>query len=346
MIKVLIVDDSAMVRQVLARQLGNDPDLEIVGTAPDPFVARDLILSTRPDVVTLDIEMPRMDGVTFLRKLMRYHPVPVIIVSSVAPSGSQVALDALDAGAVAVMSKPGAAYQVGDLTDELIQNVKMASRVNCSLLAKRAAVSNSEPKRLKALGRTTNQVLAIGASTGGTVALEEILKIMPQNTPGTVITQHMPEAFTKGFADRLNGLSAMNVKEAEDGDSVITGVALVAPGNKHLLLRRSGARYYVNVKDGPPVNRHRPSVDVMFRSVALTAGNNAVGVILTGMGADGAKGLLEMKTAGARTIAQDEASCVVFGMPKVAIELGGAERVLGLERIPAEILSLVEERGD
>jgi two-component system chemotaxis response regulator CheB len=339
--RVLVVDDSAVVRQIFSRELAKDPELEVVGSAPDPYVARDLIVQLKPDVLTLDLEMPRMDGNTFLRKLMHYYPLPVVVVSSLTPAGGELAMEALAAGAVDVLCKPGAAFTVGDMTGQLIQKVKAAARVNMKARAHRpAAPPQAQPA--KALSRTTNQILAIGASTGGTVALEAILRAMPPNAPGIVITQHMPEMFTKYFADRLDQIAQLQVREGADGDSVVPGVALIAPGNKHMLLKRSGARYYVNVRDGPRVNLHRPSVDVMFRSVAQAAGRNAVGVILTGMGGDGAQGLLEMKTAGARTLAQDEASCVVFGMPKVAIELGAADKVVALDAMPAEILRAVE----
>ncbi len=337
-IRVLVVDDSAVVRQIFQRELSSCPDLEVVGTAPDPFVARDMIVALSPDVVVLDVEMPRMDGVTFLRKLMRYHPLPVIVVSSLTEAGSELALAALAAGAVEVMCKPGAAYTVGDMVADLVEQIKAASRVD---MKKRVLDAPQVTRLSLALARTTQQVLAIGASTGGTVAIEEILVALPANAPGTVITQHMPALFTKSFADRLNGLCAVEVREACDGDSVVSGVVLIAPGDHHLLLRRSGARYYVNVKTGPLVNRHRPSVDVMFRSVAQTAGKNAVGVILTGMGADGAKGMLEMKNAGAVNIAQDEQSCIVFGMPKVAIEQGGVDEILPLNQIARRVLELV-----
>ena len=341
MIRVLVVDDSAIVRQIFAAELAKDPELEVVGAAPDPYVARDMIVQLKPDVLTLDIEMPRMDGLTFLRKLMKFYPLPVVIVSSLTQKGSAMAMDALHSGAVDVVCKPGAAYTVGNMAEDLIEKVKTAAVVD--MKKKLLSFKENAPSTiLSALKKTTNKVLAIGASTGGTVALETILKILPHNTPGTVITQHMPESFTASFAERLNGLCRIEVREAKDGDSVATGVALIAPGNRHLLLRRSGARYYVNVKDGPLVNRHRPSVDVMFRSVAKTAGANAIGVILTGMGSDGAKGLLEMKRNGAETIAQDETSCVVFGMPKVAIELGGVDEVCHLSVIPQKILKLAE----
>ncbi len=335
MIKVLVVDDSAVVRQILQSALSADPEIEVVGTAPDPFVARDLIVQRKPDVVTLDVEMPRMDGITFLRKLMHYFPLPVIVVSSLTPEGSGLALDALASGAVEVMCKPGAAFTVGDMGDELVEKVKIASRAKVKQIDRspRGAVST-------ALGRTTNKVIAMGASTGGTVALESILSRMPVDAPGIVIAQHMPAMFTKQFAERMNQVSEMEVREAADGDSVVPGVALIAPGDYHMLLKRSGARYFVNVKTGPMVHRQRPAVEVLFRSVARAAGRNAVGVLLTGMGVDGAQGLLDMRQTGALTIAQDEASSVVFGMPRAAIELGAAERVLGLDKIPAEMLRL------
>jgi two-component system, chemotaxis family, protein-glutamate methylesterase/glutaminase len=337
-VRIIVVDDSAIVRQILATELAKDPDIRVVGTAPDPFVARDMIVQHRPDVVTLDIEMPRMDGLTFLRKLMKHFPLPVLIVSSLTPAGSAIAIEALRAGAVDVVCKPGAAYSVGHMSADLREKIKAAASVD---IRKKIAALAAQPQALlPSLSKTTNKVLAIGSSTGGTVALENILTVMPANTPGTIITQHMPEMFTKSFAQRLDGVSRMQIKEASDGDSVVTGVALVAPGGKHLLLKRSGARYYVQVSDGPLVNHHKPSVDVMFRSTAQTAGANAIGVILTGMGKDGAAGLLEMQGAGAPTIAQDEASCVVFGMPKAAIELGAADRVVSLDLIPGAIAEL------
>ncbi len=341
MTKVLIVDDSALVRQIFGRELSRDPSIEVVGSAPDPYVARDMILKYKPDVITLDIEMPRMDGITFLRKLMKFHPLPIIIVSSLTPAGSQLALDALDSGAVEVICKPGAAYTVGEMVLNLADKLKAASVVD---IKKRVVgmKKNAQNVPVLALAKATHKVLAMGASTGGTVALENVLTQLPTNSPGTVITQHMPEMFTKSFADRLNERCRIEVKEAEDGDSVTTGVALLAPGNKHMLLRRSGARYYVQIKDGPLINQQRPSVDVMFRSVAKAAGKNSVGVILTGMGADGAKGMLEMKTAGASTIAQNEATCVVFGMPKVAVEMGAVDDVLPISSIPAKIVALAQ----
>jgi len=342
-IKVLVVDDSAVVRNVFGHELAKDAAIEVVGAAPDPFVARDLLLEREPDVITLDIEMPRMDGITFLRKIMRYRPTPVIVVSSLTPRGGELAMEALAAGACEVMCKPGAAYAVGDMTRDLVEKVKEVAAVGLRRTAPAAGAEAAEPEAPRALARTTHQVVAIGASTGGTVAIERIFAALPPDAPGMLVTQHMPELFTRFFAQRLKQMSRIDAREAQSGDSVVPGVALVAPGNKHLLLKRSGARYVVEVKDGPRVNRHRPSVDVTFRSVARTAGRNAVGVILTGMGGDGAQGLLAMREAGARTIAQDEASCVVFGMPKVAIDLGAAERVLPLDRIPREILEAAQD---
>lgn len=339
-IRVLIVDDSALVREIFTRELGRDAELEVVGSAPDPYVARDKIVTLKPDVVTLDIEMPRMDGVTFLRKLMRYYPLPVIIVSSLTPQGGELAMEAMEAGAVDVMCKPGAAYAVGDMSVLLIDKIKAAARVAVKTRVARSTGKDAAAPRLS-LTRTTHKVVAIGASTGGTEALQRVLTAMPVNAPGIVIVQHMPENFTRAFANRLHSLCAMEVKEAADGDSVTPGKALIAPGNFHMLLRRSGAVYYVQVKPGPLVSRHRPSVDVLFKSVARYAGKNAVGVIMTGMGADGADGLKEMRDAGAETVAQDEPSCVVFGMPKEAIERGGAGHVVALDAIPGTVLELV-----
>lgn len=338
MIKVLIVDDSAVVREIFSTELSKDPELEVVGTAIDPYIARDKILKLNPHVITLDVEMPRMDGITFLRKLMRYHPLPVIIVSSLTPKGGQLALEALNAGAVDVLCKPGAAYTVGDMSVELIDKIKSAAAVD---MRKWMPMVNSEPETSPRLSviKTTNKVVAIGASTGGTQALQKVLSALPTNAPGIVIVQHMPEHFTRSFAQRLNEVCAIEVKEAENNDSVIPGKALIAPGNKHMLLRRSGARYYVEVKTGPLVSRHRPSVEVLFNSVAQSAGQNAIGVIMTGMGADGADGMLKMKQSGAVTMAQDEASCVVFGMPKEAIKRGGVDYVVSLDKIPETILA-------
>ena len=340
-IKVLVVDDSAVVRQIVSRELSRDPEIDVMGAVPDPYAARDAIAENRPDVVVLDLEMPRMDGVTFLHRLMKHYPLPVVVVSSLTPKGGAMAMEAMAAGALDVMCKPGAAYTVGDMMQELAFRLKVAAKVDVRKLLRQFRVAaRSQP--LPRLSTTTNEVLAVGASTGGTVALEFLLKAMPASLPGTLITQHMPEVFTKSFAQRLNTVSSLEVREARNGDSVLPGLALLAPGNKHMLLRRSGAQYKVIVKDGPLVNHHRPSVDVMFSSVAKAAGKNALGVIMTGMGGDGAKGLLEMKNAGAATIAQDEASCLVFGMPKVAIELGAAGEIVSLESIPQCILRIVQ----
>ena len=329
-IKVLIVDDSAIVRQIFQRELSRDPQIEVVGTAPDPYVARDKIVSLKPDVLTLDVEMPRMDGITFLKKLMHFHPIPIIIVSSLTQSGGALALEAIDSGAVDVMSKPGAAYTVGDLSVALCDKIKAAAEVNMKKHVQ-SDLQKTPPKKVLSMTATTNKIIAIGASTGGTQAIQQVLTVLPKNSPGIVIVQHMPEHFTTAFADRLNELCDVEVKEAEDKDTVLPGRVLIAPGNYHMLLKRSGARYYVDVKNGPLVSRHRPSVNVLFKSVARYGGKNAVGVILTGMGADGADGLKLMKDAGAKTIGQDEDSCIVYGMPKVAFEKGGVDTVLPLE---------------
>lgn len=339
---MLVVDDSATVREVFSRELARDAEIEVVGAVPDPFVARDQIVLLKPDVLTLDIEMPRMDGLTFLRKLMRYYPLPVIIISSLTPKGGELALEALDIGAVDVMCKPGAAYAVGDMAIQLREKIKAAAMVRVEKREEPGGVSQAPPRL--SLQKTTNMVVAIGASTGGTQALQSVLTALPANSPGIVIVQHMPEHFTRSFADRLNTLCAMEVKEAEDGDTVSPGRVLIAPGNFHMLLNRSGATYRVSVKSGPLVSRHRPSVDVLFKSVARFAGANAIGVIMTGMGSDGAAGLKEMRDAGADTVAQDEASCVVFGMPKEAINAGGAAHVVSLGSIPAKILELAAKR--
>lgn len=340
-IRVLIVDDSAVVREVFCRELEKDPHIEIIATAPDPFVARDKIVQLDPDVITLDVEMPRMDGITFLRKLMRYHPMPVIVVSSLTSRGGEIAMEALDAGAVEVMCKPGPAYSVGDFSVELVDKIHAAAKMAPHVIRKAQAPKEAAPSARLSMTRTTNKILAIGASTGGTKALQHILQEMPYNAPGTVIVQHMPEHFTRAFADRLNSNCAIDVREAESGDAIVPGLALIAPGNNHMLLRRSGANYLVDIRSGPLIGRHRPSVDLLFKSVAKYAGRNAIGVIMTGMGRDGADGLLEMKRAGATTIAQDEKSCVVFGMPKKAIELQAVDHIVALDRISAHVLSAV-----
>jgi two-component system chemotaxis response regulator CheB len=347
MIRVLIVDDSAVVRQTLASVLASDPEIEVVGTAGDPFVAAERIEEQVPDVMTLDIEMPRMDGLTFLKKLMSQHPIPVVICSSLAEEGAQSTLRALEYGAVDIVTKPrlGSKQFLEDSRLAICQAVKAAAVAKLMPLRPSHRV---EPKltadailspAAHAMAETTEKVVVIGASTGGTEALRALLEAFPADTPGIVIVQHMPELFTRAFASRLDSLCAITVKEAESNDTVIRGRALIAPGNHHLLLKRSGARYYAEIKEGPLVCRHRPSVDVLFRSAARYAGQNAVGVILTGMGDDGARGMLEMKQAGATTIAQDEATCVVFGMPKEAIRLGGVDKVAPLQSIASAILA-------
>ncbi|MHB9004112.1 MAG: protein-glutamate methylesterase/protein-glutamine glutaminase [Coriobacteriia bacterium] len=337
--RVLIVDDSAVVRSILAHQLGEFPGIKVVGTAPDPYVARDKIVALDPDVVTLDIEMPRMDGITFLRKLMAHRPTRVVIVSSLTPQGGELALEAMEAGAVDVVAKPGPAYTVGDMTEHLADSILAAASAR---IEQRDRPSGAAITRLS-LTQTTNKVVAIGASTGGTVALQRVLTSMPFDSPGILAVLHMPEHFTAAYARRLNELCAIDVVEARDGDAVVRGRALIAPGNRHMVLTRSGASYRVLIKDGPSVNRHRPSVDVMFKSVARFAGRNAVGILMTGMGADGASGLKAMRDAGAATIAQDEATSVVFGMPKEAIRIGGAAKVLPLGQIAAGALDLAAE---
>lgn len=340
MIKVLIVDDSAVVRQVLSRELSKVADIEVIGTASDPYFARDKIISCKPDVITLDIEMPRMDGLTFLKKLMAQCPIPVIIVSSLTQKGGEIAMEALECGAVDVICKPGSAYTVGNITSILIDQIRAASRINLSKLSSKS--SSAPVKQISySMTATTNKILAIGASTGGTTAIEHILLSMPLNAPGIVIVQHMPEKFTKTFADRLNKICNIDVHEAQNRDSVIPGRALIAPGNHHMILRRSGARYFVELKDTPPVFHQRPSIEVLFNSVAMFAGKNAVGVILTGMGTDGAQGLLEMRKAGAVTIAQDQQSSIVWGMPGEAVKIGAADHILPLDSIAQKTLSLM-----
>jgi two-component system chemotaxis response regulator CheB len=349
-IRVLIVDDSAVVRQALTEVLSSDPGIEVTAVAVDPFIAAEKIRREVPDVITLDVEMPRMDGVTFLQKIMSQHPVPVVICSALAGEGSETALAALEAGAVEIIQKPrvGTKQFLEESRVHICDAVKAASM--CNLKRIRTRIPDVAPKltadaviakpRLgaEAMIRTTEKVVVVGASTGGTEALRVFLEAMPLDAPGIVIVQHMPEQFTRAFARRLDGLCRVTVKEAEDNDTVLCGRALIAPGNRHLLLKRSGARYYVEIKDGPLVSRQRPSVDVLFRSAARYAGKNAVGVIMTGMGDDGARGMLEMKEAGACTIAQDEESCVVFGMPKKAIELGAVRQVRPLGALGTAVL--------
>jgi two-component system chemotaxis response regulator CheB len=355
-IRVLIIDDSATVRQTLAEVLSSDPQIEVIGVASDPFVAAKRIAEEIPDVITLDVEMPRMDGITFLRKLMAQKPIPVVMCSSLTEAGSETLLQALEAGAVDIILKP----KVG-VADHLLESkIRICDAVKAAAGARLAGARRPPPqlaraihepeKKLtadamlpppvatRAMARTTETIVCVGASTGGTEALRVMLEALPPDCPGMVIVQHMPEKFTASFAKRLDSLCAVEVKEAEDGDTVRRGRVLIAPGNKHTLLERSGARYYVSVKDGPLVSRHRPSVDVLFRSATRSAGSNAVGVIMTGMGDDGARGMAEMKQAGAFNLAQDEATSVVFGMPKEAIALGCVDRIVPLQNLTAEVL--------
>lgn len=336
MIKVMIVDDSAVVRSLLKEMLSGQPDIQVIATAPDPLFAQQKMRSERPHVLILDIEMPRMDGLTFLRQLMGEAPIATIVFSSLAEQGSSTALDALDAGAVGIMTKPtgGMSEFIAAHQRDFLQMIRDAALVR---LAPRRPVSG-RPQAVVAparpLQRTTDSVVAIGTSTGGTQALERVLTRLPVTCPGLVIVQHMPANFTRLFAQRLNALCEIEVREARNNDRVLSGQALIAPGGLHLQLKRNGAQYAVEVLDGPQVSRHKPSVDVLFRSVARTAGRNALGVIMTGMGDDGARGLKEMHEAGATTLAQDEQSCVVFGMPKEAIRHGGVSRVCALDDIP------------
>lgn len=349
-IKVLIVDDSAIVRQTLTIILREDADIEVMGVASDPLIAAEKIQIAVPDVITLDVEMPRMDGLTFLQKIMSQHPIPVVVCSSLADNGSETAIKALEYGAVEIIQKPrlGAKQYLEESRVRICDAVKAAAQAR---IRRRQFVTPDIPPKLtadavlakarlgsEAMLRTTEKVVVIGASTGGTEALRVLLESFPPDTPGLVIVQHMPEHFTRAFAQRLDHVCSVSVKEAENNDTVLRGRALIAPGNHHLLLKRSGARYYVEIKEGPLVSRHRPSVDVLFRSAARYAGANAVGIIMTGMGDDGAKGLLEMRNSGAVTIAQDEESCIVFGMPKKAIELGAVQKVLPLEGLAGAIL--------
>ncbi len=345
MIRVLVVDDSAVVRQVLTRQLSLDPDIEVVGAAPDPYVARDLIAKLKPQVLTLDLEMPRMDGISFLRKLMQHFPLPTIVVSSLTPKGSDMALEAMRAGAIDVVCKPDAAYSVASMTDDLALKVKRAALVDMRHHASKTKAMAGPRPAIAPLKRTTNQIVAIGSSTGGTNALEVLFEQLPPDAPGIVISQHMPPRFTATFAARLNQLSRMEVREAKNGDAVVPGVALISPGDNHMRLARSGARYVVRCEPGPPINYHTPNIDVLMHSVAQTAGENAVGVILTGMGQDGAEGLLAVRNAGGYTIAQDEATSIVYGMPKVAFEIGGAMEVLPIQRVAEGIIKAASRTG-
>ncbi|PWT99763.1 MAG: chemotaxis response regulator protein-glutamate methylesterase [Terriglobia bacterium] len=331
-IRVLIVDDSAIVRKVLTETLSKEPDLEVVGTAPDPYVARDKILALKPDVLTLDIEMPRMDGLTFLQKLMQFHPMPVVIISSLAQPSCRVAIAAMESGAVEVLAKPGGPYSVGELQHVLANKIRAAAAARLRFPPPGTApAALRSPTTLKAT--SSRGVIAIGASTGGTEAIASVLRVLPKGAPGVVVVQHIPPVFSRAFASRLDEICEIDVKEAQDGDVVRPGLALVSPGDFHMVVRRGASGYFVNVKTGPRVCYQRPSVDVLFFSVAEAIGPEAVGALLTGMGADGAQGLLRMRNAGARTIAQNEATCVVFGMPREAIQLGAAQQVVPLDRI-------------
>jgi two-component system chemotaxis response regulator CheB len=343
-IKVMIVDDSAVVRKVMSAILDRDHGIRVIGTAHDPIFAIEKMRREWPDVLTLDIEMPRMDGLTFLGQLMQERPTPVVICSSLTTAGAETTLQALAAGAVAIISKPGLGVGnfLQDSSDSLVAAVKAAARANMGVVQRGARTPARAAAPLAprlAMAQTTERLVAIGTSTGGTVALEALLTELPRLSPGIVIVQHMPEMFTAAFAARLDGLCEISVQEAKHGQRVLPGLALIAPGGKHMQLARSGAQYVVEVREGPPVNRHRPSVDVLFRSVAKFAGKNAMGVIMTGMGDDGARGLKEMHDAGAYTLAQDEASCVVYGMPKEAVKLGAVDRSLPLPALAAAIMS-------
>lgn len=346
-IKVLVVDDSALVRKAMAEVLSSDPEIEIMGMAPDPYIAAAKMRETRPDVITLDVEMPRMDGITFLKKIMSQHPIPVIICSTLAGEGSQTALKALEYGAVEIIEKPnlGTRQFIEESKVRICDAVKAAAMVNTKKISPPMKVAPKltadailpEPSS-RAMVETTERIVAVGASTGGTEALKMLFEALPHDSPGMVVVQHMPANFTKAFAKRLDSICRVSVKEAKNNDTVLRGQILIAPGNDHMLLKRSGARYYVEIRQGPLVSRHRPSVDVLFRSTARYAGKNALGVLLTGMGDDGARGMLEMKKAGAFTIAQDEASCVVFGMPKEAIKRNAVDTILPLEHIAQTLL--------
>jgi two-component system chemotaxis response regulator CheB len=350
-IKVMVIDDSAVVRQVVVKLLEEDPGVEVIGAVSDPLFAMERMKKAWPDVILLDVEMPRMDGITFLKKIMHERPTPVIICSTLTEAGAPTSLEALAAGAVTIITKPkvGLKQFLTDAAAELTTAIRVAARANVSRLAARAVGAKPVPAknsadvilaagRDRALTQTTERIVAIGTSTGGTQALQYVLSELPAVCPGIVVVQHMPPQFTAAFASRLDGICEITVREARNDDRVVPGQALIAPGGKHMLLKRSGAQYYVEVKDGPPVNRHCPSVDVLFRSVAKCAGRNALGLIMTGMGDDGARGLKEMRDAGAKTVAQDEASCVVFGMPKEAIRLEAAERVMPLDSLSRTIL--------
>lgn len=347
-IKVLVVDDSAVVRQTLSEIINSDDELEVIATAGDPFIAAQKMQEVIPDVITLDVEMPKMDGITFLKKIMSQHPIPVVMCSTLTTQGSETALKALEYGAIEIIQKP----QLGTKQFLIDSKIFITDAIKAAAKAKVKKIATTEMKVTPKLSadamiarptsnsmiQTTEKIVVIGASTGGTEALRVVLENMPIDSPGIAIVQHMPEKFTTAFANRLNGICRVEVKEAEDGDTIVRGRALIAPGNKHMLIKRSGAKYFVEVKEGPLVSRHRPSVDVLFRSAARYGGKNVVGVIMTGMGDDGAKGMLEMKEMGAYTIAQDEDSCIVFGMPNEAIKAGGVDKITSLNNITQTIL--------
>ena len=348
MIQVMIVDDSAVVRSLLAEQLAHEPDIEIVATATDPLFAQQKLRTVKPDVLILDIEMPRMDGLTFLRQIMREAPIPTIVFSSLASAGSCMALDAMDAGAVAILCKPGSGVSsyLLEQRELMVQTVRQAANARLKPAAVTTTPEVAQPIVRRAptsLSRTTDRVIAIGTSTGGTQALEFLLKRMPLDCTGLVIVQHMPANFTRMFAERLNNVCAIEVREAKHGDRVLPGQALIAPGGLHMSVQRSGAQYRIHVQDGPAVSRHKPSVDVLFRSVAKAAGRNALGVIMTGMGDDGARGMLAMREAGAMTWAQDERSCVVYGMPKEAVRLGAVMRSVELSELPEQLAQFSQQ---
>ncbi|MBZ9556947.1 MULTISPECIES: chemotaxis response regulator protein-glutamate methylesterase [Modicisalibacter] len=343
-IKVLCVDDSALIRDLMSEIINSHPDMEVVATAPDPLVARDLIKRTNPDVLTLDVEMPRMDGIDFLERLMRLRPMPVLMVSSLTQAGSEVTLRALELGAVDFIAKP----QLGIRSGMLDYGEMIADKIRAAARSRPRAAPRTPPAPaapLKAPLISSEKLIIIGASTGGTEAIRNVLEPLPANTPAILITQHMPGGFTRSFAERLDRICRISVKEAEDGERVLPGHAYIAPGDRHLKLARSGANYVVRLDDGDPVNRHRPSVDVLFHSAAQNAGRNAIGVILTGMGKDGAAGLLEMRQAGAHTLAQTEATCVVYGMPREAVALGGAVESVDLDQMAARIMNQVAASG-
>ncbi|MCD6459792.1 chemotaxis response regulator protein-glutamate methylesterase [bacterium] len=342
-IKVLIVDDSAVVRKILSEQLAKHKKIDVIGTVPDPFIARDKIVALKPDVITLDVEMPRMDGITFLEKIMAYHPMPVIILSTLTPAGCESALKALELGAVEVIHKPeiNISFNLSDMIAQLVDKICAADLAKYRIINRQKVIIKPSKPFSSSMIKTTDKVVAIGASTGGTEAIRYILPSLPANFPGIVIAQHMPAAFTKTFAKALNKICSIEVKEAENNTTIRPGLALIAPGNYHMAVKRSGARYYVVLNQGPMVHHQRPAVDVLFASVAKYVGGNSVGLILTGMGKDGAEGLHHIKNTGAKTIGQDEKSCVVYGMPKSAYEIGAVEKVVSLKNIPEELMKSV-----